>query len=177
LLGYQSDFTSQLSLLSGIISLILEFAPFGTLRDFYYSLAADNKLELIIKADLMHDVASGIEALYKCAIAYGDVKMENALVFKGYRRPYIAKLSNFGHSLVNLHTSERRNQVYLGMPIFNALEIQSRTCFVPMERELLFKCDIYSFGLLSWELILGGMRYYKTLGDIIGTEDITAVVS
>ncbi|KAF4332071.1 serine threonine kinase [Fusarium beomiforme] len=177
LLGYRSDATSQSSLLSTIVSLVVQFAPFGTLREFCHSLAPDNKLDLIGKAHLMHDIASGIEALHKCAIAHGDVKMENTLVFEGYRRPYVAKLSDFGHSLVDLHTPERKSQVYLGTPIFNAPEIRSRRYIVPMQWESLFKCDIYSFGLLCWELILGGMRYYKTLGGIMGTEDTTTVVS
>ncbi|KAF5701479.1 serine threonine kinase [Fusarium mundagurra] len=177
LLGYRSDPAPQSSLLSTIVSLVVEFAPFGTLRDFCHSLAPDNKLDLIGKAHLMHDIASGIEALHKCAIAHGDVKMENTLVFEGYRRPYVAKLSDFGHSLVDLHTPDRGSQVYLGTSIFNAPEIRSREYIVPMQWESLFKCDTYSFGLLCWELILGGMKYYKTLGDIIGTEDITAVVS
>jgi serine/threonine protein kinase len=177
LLGYRSEFTSPSSPHKINVSLVAEFAPFGTLKDFCQSLPPDQKLDLLTKAHLMHDIASGIEALHKCAIAHGDVKMENTLVFEGYGRPYVAKLSDFGHSLVDLHTPERRSQVYLGTPIFNGPEIRSRSHLAPMEPEALFKCDIYSFGLLSWELVLGGVRYYKTLGDILGTEDLTAVVS
>ncbi|KAJ5150825.1 serine/threonine protein kinase [Penicillium canariense] len=179
LLGYRSEFASgpSSSLYSTNVSLVAEFAPFGTLRDFCQSLSPDKKLDLLTKAHLMHDIASGIEALHKCAIAHGDVKMENTLVFEGYGRPYLAKLSDFGHSLVDLHTPKGESQVYLGTPIFNAPEIRSRSHFVPMEPESLFKCDIYSFGLLCWELVLGGVRYYKTLGELVGTEDITAAVS
>lgn len=177
LIGYRSEFTAPSSPHNINVSLVAEFAPFGTLKDVCQGLAPDKTLDLLTKAHLMHDVASGIEALHKCAIAHGDVKMENTLVFEGYGRPYVAKLSDFGHSLVDLHTPEQSSQVYLGTPIFNAPEIRSRTSLVPMAMESLFRCDIYSFGLLSWELLLGGVRYYKTLGSVLGTEDSTEAVS
>lgn len=46
-----------------------------------------------------------------------------------------------------------------------------------MESGPLFKCDIYSFGLLCWELVSGGVHYYKALSDLVDTEDTTAAIS
>lgn len=172
LFGYRSEFAPASSRQSTNVSLVVEYAPYGTLRDFCQGHSADKASEVLLKAHFMHDIASGLEALHKCGIVHGDVKLENTLVFGGSKRLFIAKLSDFGHSLVDLHTPEGSKQVYLGTPLLNAPEVRDRNNQVRGAHSL-YKCDIYSFGLLAWELILCGARFISTLGDSVSTEDST----
>lgn len=181
LLGYRSEFgldggpTVGPPRQSTDVSLVMEFAPHGTLKDF---LASDKgrKLDLLTKAHLMHDIAGGLDALHRCGIAHGDVKLENTLVFHGDYRGFRAKLSDLGHALVDLKRAGAKNQRYLGTPLLNAPEVRPRLDLeAPMsnlvDADGAYKCDIYSFGLLVWEIILDGARFCKTLGDVISDED------
>ncbi|EXM13913.1 hypothetical protein FOTG_17649 [Fusarium oxysporum f. sp. vasinfectum 25433] len=66
----------------------------------------------------MRDIAEGLKSLHDCGIVHGDVKLENVLVFPGLDRKHIAKLSDFGHSLVDLGRGGGP-QRYNGTPIMN----------------------------------------------------------
>lgn len=152
------------------ISLVMEFAAHGTLQDFLQNRGAQgDQTNLMAKIQLMHDIASGLEALHECRIAHGDVKLENTLVFKGSNRPFIAKLSDFGHTLVDLQKDEGEEQRYLGSQLMNAPELRSRNfgsaseSAVPPNAEAFCTCDIYSLGLLVWEVILDGNRFFKSM--------------
>jgi serine/threonine protein kinase len=191
LLGYRSEFVRaatsteqpQEQQRSTDIALVAEFAQYGTLSEF---VAQRGDFDLLTKARFMHDLASGLAALHECGIAHGDVKLDNTLVFEDHFKGYIAKLSDFGHALVDLDNDEdnltiatpEKHQWYLGTPLFNAPEIRPRgplsnaPARTLMRATGFFKCDIFSYGVLVWELLLNGIRFTSSF-DIEGSSIAT----
>ena len=187
LLGFRSEFANPGNLANHTvdISLVAEFAPFGTLQDFPFDDSRYQKREddddddapsgpLYTKAGFVYDIASGLEALHACGIAHGDVKVENTLIFSGGdRRAYVAKLSDFGHSILDLDKEgTAASRRYLGTPILNAPEVRFPGQVRFRTANDFYRCDIFSYGILVWEVILSGKRFYTALGaDIAKTDD------
>jgi serine/threonine protein kinase len=141
-----------------------------------HSSKESSRCDLLTKARFMHDIASGLQALHDCGVAHGDVKLENTLVFDDPYRGQIAKLSDFGHALLTAGETNGSEQRYLGtMPLVAPEVWQARSSIgaelsKPIHGKDFYKCDIFSYGLLVWELILDGIRYTSTLGDVIFNE-------
>jgi serine/threonine protein kinase len=111
------------------------------------------------------DAAMGLQVLHSCMIVHGDIKLENVLVFPDERRRFAAKYSDFGLALLGAD-----EPIYRGTGIYNAPEVhrqelEARACGSwtggRIKREDLPKCDVFSFGLLAFEILNGGRRYYN----------------
>ncbi|KAK1728307.1 uncharacterized protein BDZ83DRAFT_789826 [Colletotrichum acutatum] len=170
MLGFRSEYTSTSAQNSTNVSLVMEYGSHGTLRDFCKSHSDDDTFDLAAKVRFMHDIASGLAKLHSCGIAHGDIKLENTLVFDGNKGQLVAKLSDFGHSIVDLYDSEEPQGIYLGTPLMNAPEVRTRRHALHHAQDF-FKCDIFSFGLLVWELLLGGKHYFATLQSVEDADD------
>ncbi|KAF2806412.1 kinase-like protein, partial [Mytilinidion resinicola] len=155
--------------------LVTDFAPGGTLRNFLKS----HKISPEEKLILCQDVARGLHALHVSGIAHGDLKLDNVLAaaisdssdsdnatevpdVEGRRFGVVARLSDFGHSLRILYNEEAPEylQRYGGTLVYNAPEVQqSRHSNSPT---LNFrKCDMWSLGLLCWEVFRDGNPYFR----------------
>jgi serine/threonine protein kinase len=94
-----------------------------------------------------------------------DIKCENALVFKpeGSRADFWkVKLSDFGNSLVDVDYYSPEDIIDvepIGTPLYIAPELQ-----IPGHRRAknLKAIDIWSWGLLLWEVVTSGARYTST---------------
>lgn len=106
LLGY--GWSVERQRLSPFVS--LEFASGGSLRDFMKERTRSIQAKLI----LMGDIGAGLMALHKCGIVHGDLKAENVVVFSTLDRPSmsIAKVSDFGHSILESSAPERRTRYF-----------------------------------------------------------------
>ena len=96
LLGLKWDSNSEYG---PIPSLILEYAEFGNLENFFHIY---EKIPLDKSVQLSADIAQGLLALHDCGVIHGDVKAGNILVFRRWRDDLgelQAKLSDFGHSI------------------------------------------------------------------------------
>ena len=129
---------------------IIERATRGTLQDFFQQEA---EICLPLRLELALDVIAGLEVIHACGIVHGDLKLENVLVFenKGLdagKRPFIAKLADFGGSLFDIGTFAR-----LKTPTqpWSAPEFQKN-----LDPQALQLTDIYSLGLLLWRIFTGG---------------------
>ncbi|KAG4433091.1 hypothetical protein IFR05_011431 [Cadophora sp. M221] len=150
LLGYGSrDVGQHISLY-----LVAEFATHGTLRD-YLQKERDQKVGVVKKIKFCSDIANGLAALHASGVADGDMKLENTLLCEGENGNLIAKLSDFGHSILD---DESR---YIGTAIYNAPEVRQGRSNSTL-REDHFKCDIFSYGLMVWEIVQDGRRYLET---------------
>ncbi|KAJ5218351.1 uncharacterized protein N7498_000450 [Penicillium cinerascens] len=134
----------------------VEFASNGSLREYM-------KLNQTIRTKfiLMGDVGAGLMALHKCGIVHGDLKMENVVVFASLERPSgsIAKISDFGHSILASSTPEKRTR-YFGTALYNAPEVAHQRN-QPIPADQLHKCDIWAFGLCAWEILADGQVYFQ----------------
>jgi len=111
----------------------------------------------------------GIYALHEKNISHGDIKLENILVFKSYKKSDDAmnvtlKVGDLGFgSYCDEKTLLNR---YSGSPLYAAPEI---TLFKPYNG---LKSDIWSFGILIYFMIYGRFPY-----DIDEDEDVSSLFS
>lgn len=143
------------------VSLVVDLASHGTLREYLARpLTRDESPHsLTTKLSLLHDVASGLEALHACRVVQGDVKTENVLVFdaKGGRPgEVVAKLSDFGHAILLDHGRPDEPKQYLGTAVLNSPEARERNSLTVAD---LCGCDVFSYGVVVWETVLDGARY------------------
>jgi serine/threonine protein kinase len=152
LIGYTWDETA-----SGYAPiLVMELATFGDAR----KLLSSTKLSDEEKVALCGDIASGLEALHTCSIVHGDVKLENVLIYPGSSSRFTAKISD-------LERSPQSGDLYLyrGTKVYNAPEVQNaHTLNQPLlvSSTQLWLCDVFSFGLLTLE-VLSNANWYGEL--------------
>jgi serine/threonine protein kinase len=137
---------------------LVEVAEFGTLDVFQYD---QGQLNETVTINLLLDIALGLDALHKCNIIHGDMKSENILICRHSQREYVAKISDFGLSIIN--PAREDFHTLLGSTwIWEAPESQSR-----MSVEGLKQTDLFSFGLLIWRVLTNKSVPYEILGQDI----------
>ncbi|PRP87207.1 hypothetical protein PROFUN_01469 [Planoprotostelium fungivorum] len=118
------------SIKKGVICLVTEFVPGGTL--------AEIELDPLTTVTILMAIASGMVFLHKKKIVHRDLKPANVLIenlSKGQ-----VKVCDFGLSMVGQSTSET---VY-GTPQYAAPELPTAGANE--------KVDVYSFAIIMWEL-------------------------
>jgi serine/threonine protein kinase len=78
-------------------AIVVEYAQHGTIADL---LARSTKLDFKTKHILCLDVARGIGSLHQAGLVHGDVKADNVLICLRGDRKYVAKIADFGFSVV-----------------------------------------------------------------------------
>ena len=119
--------------------LALEYCAGGTLDE--YLTASDGKLELKISFRLIKQISSGLAFSHSRGILHRDVKPANVLLTSGHE----AKLADFG---TGIYIQEASAKERVGTAFYMAPELfQGEKPTV--------QSDIYSLGILSYELITG----------------------
>lgn len=140
-------------------SLVLEYAEFGTLRH-YLSEAPRHSVQE--KQQLCIQVGHALLTLHACGICHGDVKLDNVLVVRDQEGRGIAKIADFGSSIIV--QPDNLKGIYWGTKAYNAPEVRSHEdtqSGVAVDTDLLFACDVFSFGLLLYESLHNGVEYWK----------------
>ncbi|KAH6900177.1 hypothetical protein B0T10DRAFT_554713 [Thelonectria olida] len=132
-------------------SLVLEYADAGTLHEAINNDAIPKRRRL----KLCLDVANGLSALHECGIIHSDVKPANILLFTDEKLGLIAKVADFGYSLVESGEGARLS----GTVPWTAPEWSQ---WIPIDR--LAKTDIYSFGLLVWAVMTNSKEPFQHIG-------------
>lgn len=143
------------------LSLVLEYSSLGNLTEFLMDRAGTpSDIPVPEKIALANNIASGLTALHDLRICHGDVKTQNALVF-AEENGFIAKVSDFG-SAVFPETGISPGQVMrpAGTPMLTAPELYDlpRESFISIDAAM--QTDVFSFGLLLWEVLKGGQSYF-----------------
>jgi len=125
--------------------LVVEYADYGNLAQLQES----EILEPQIRSSLALDIGEGIKILHRCGIIHGDVKSENVLIFAHPEKKYLAKVADFGFSLVGEAADA---EVHIGgTKPWKAPEAKKR-----LAKQFLKATDVYSYGLLLWRLATNG---------------------
>ncbi|KAH8646463.1 hypothetical protein BGZ60DRAFT_570650, partial [Tricladium varicosporioides] len=136
--------------------IVVEYCEHGSLRTWL----SDSTKAITTKLILAGDVAAGLTALHLCDIVHGDLKLDNVVVLPSWDRPAnaIGKLCDFGHSIIL--GGDVKQRTYYGTLLYNAPEVQLQEVF-GIEPTLLYKCDIWAYGLLVWEIFADGKLYFS----------------
>ncbi len=136
--------------------LVADYSDHGTLADYLQRITppVDECRQLAL------DVAVGLQALHHSGIVHGDLKTDNVLVFNcAGERPQVAKLADFGASIFDVDFDDGL-VAYRGTARYNAPEQARRSGFeawrASQTMEAFLKADIYSMGLLVWEVMNNG---------------------
>ena len=128
-------------------AIIVEYAEHGTLAKV---LTRNPNLSSTQRQFLALDVAQGLSALHQAGITHGDVKADNVLVCSHPDRQYIAKIADFGFSIVQ---EAEDVQIYVGgTRPWMAPEVLNG----PVLTQNVPRTDTFSLGLLCWVIFLDG---------------------
>lgn len=123
--------------------IISEFVPLGNLKSY---LRNNTSIPIGFKLRAMLDAALGLAYLHKHYIMHRDVKTDNALVCStSETAPSRIKITDFGASKI-VKDRIGRAHTRIGTPIYVSPEVMKGE---PYD----FSTDVYSFGILMWEII------------------------
>ncbi|KAI1501491.1 hypothetical protein F5X99DRAFT_409075 [Biscogniauxia marginata] len=156
LLGICSSVDDKISYLA----LVLEYSSIGTLKS--YLSREENHNPPAECVALILQIAQGVAVLHELQVAHCDLKTDNVLLFldKGDLK---AKLSDFGQALLVPHgDSDAHVEPRNGTPLLNAPEIRNGRAFEDenFNISVAMLCDVFSFGLLVWEVMKGGSSFF-----------------
>jgi serine/threonine protein kinase len=134
--------------------LLMEYSELGTLDSFLFD---QGNTDFTISRRLLLDVALGVQCLHNCNVVHGDVKSENVLVFKHPSRKYIAKVADFGLAVIN---PDPEKQHYL---LGSTWMWEAPECHTMLSVDGLKLTDVYSFGLVSWRVLVNRSIPYETV--------------
>jgi len=132
--------------------LVVEYADHGSLAE----LQAKHQLDQQTKMQLCLEVGQGLKALHRSGIVHGDVKSENVLVFSHPQRRYVAKVADFGFSVIE--TVQTKQCRIGGTPYWRAPETKDE---IPVHA--LKYTDVFSFGLLIWRIAIDGKNPFDLI--------------
>ncbi|CAG8465393.1 3542_t:CDS:10 [Cetraspora pellucida] len=168
----KNDFRNQVAILTklkdcqqiiqfhGLISdsercyLVSEWAECGNLREFYNRY--DGPIDVRKKLSIAVDIARGLNFLLAVEIVHRDIRPENILITENET----AKITNFSFSRF-FRDDTRKLAVSLQTVRYAAPEMLYRN-----NNKYNTKCEVYSFGILLWELAEQRIPY-KDLDDIM----------
>ena len=145
-------------------ALVVEYAEHGTLTEL---LQRGSGLDFDLRHLLCLDVARGLSALHQSGLVHGDVKADNVLICKSPTRKYIAKVSDFGFSM--MAAAESVEMWLGGTDPWRAPETKDG----PVRLDTAKYTDTYSFGLLAWSVCLDGRSPFDfVLGNCKGSVEV-----
>lgn len=146
--------------------LVIEHADGGSLHD----LLRKEVLTEREKLNACFGVACGINAIHSCGIIHGDVKPQNILMAQvrssdEAQVTWIAKIGDFGGAIMDAHDGWLGNLRTHSQP-WNAPEWMNR-----LSPRGLMQTDIYSLGLVFWNIAADGVNPFTEHADCLGLPD------
>jgi len=150
---------------AGTVNIVMEYVPNGTLRDVIQQLPPGTggvHHERLLR--FFRDMVVGLEYLHIRRVIHRDIKPENMLLDASDR----VKIADFGIS--NVHAPSTQLQAGMGTPMYMAPEAMSS------QGKVDFKSDVWSLGLVLYELCLGRSPFTALLDKNATAAQLQAVV-
>ncbi|RIB28442.1 kinase-like domain-containing protein [Gigaspora rosea] len=153
-----------LSKLDGRDVMVFEWAELGSLKKIYEK----SPISWQTKANLAYGICSGIVFLQALRIFHHDLRCENIMITRAFE----AKIANFQYSRLHDQNSTNISKNYMDFLNWMAPEkmqkYKKKMGSIPSEADAgLFpytqKCEIFSFGMLLWELTYQKVPYEDDL--------------
>ncbi|MEM8780431.1 MAG: serine/threonine-protein kinase, partial [Cyanobacteria bacterium P01_G01_bin.49] len=136
--------------------LVMDYCEGGTLRNL---MDASGQLSLEMRLSLITDILAGLEEAHQHNIIHCDIKPENVLLSLT-TQGWTAKITDFGIAKISQEsTNFQSGSGYTGSPAYMAPER-----FYGKYSE---RCDLYSVGILLYELIVGERPFSGLPGDLM----------
>ncbi|PKK77531.1 kinase-like protein [Rhizophagus irregularis] len=129
-------------------SLVLEYADGGTLRE--YLKKHFNELNWDDKYQLASQLANAVEFIHECSIIHRDLHSHNILI-----RKKNIKLADFGLSK-KIAEATSNSKVFGVIPYIDPKSFNIKSNKYTLNK----KSDIYSIGVLKWEISSGHQPFY-----------------
>ncbi|XP_038060921.1 uncharacterized protein LOC119731750 [Patiria miniata] len=148
----------------GVLYVALEYLPYGDLRSYLRTARSqsDSDEDALSSDQLVKfalDVARGMEHLAKAGVIHRDLAARNILIGNGL----VAKVSDFGLSRgENIYVQTSRRRVPLRWLSIESVRHQLYTT----------QSDVWSFGILLWEIANFGGTPYPTISNDLLVETI-----
>nr|BAV58352.1 hypothetical protein [Ulva partita] len=169
-LQFTGEFTPSYQLF-----LLQEYCDSGTLYDWLSRerMHPGNVPDQAVIVRCALDIARGVQHLHHSEIIHGDLKPQNIMlttVPEAVRTqsdtpsppsfPYIAKLTDFGLSFQMDRNKSHMSNMRIGTPFYFAPEVQGKGYLSKAS-------DMYSFGVLLWEMFHGMPPYAADNGHLV----------
>jgi serine/threonine protein kinase len=145
--------------------LVVEYSEIGTLTDF--AKLVKEPISATIKMGLLEDIASALDCLLQNKIVHNDLKPDNVLIFQK-EAGFMAKLSNFGHSIYLLSDWKSSDRIIPGDETWASPELLMPVQLI--SPNLLPRVDVYSYGLFAWWLLIDGRSFFVAGNDFEGSK-------
>lgn len=130
------------------VLLVTELAQLGSLYDFYYESEHEYIKPWLQRVDLGRQIAAGVHYLHTHSVLHCDLKSKNVVLKRGEEGRVIAKLCDFGQSLMMMTQSQRSTMPSVrGTLAWCAPEVLG--CVSP---EYTTQTDVFSLGMILYEL-------------------------
>ncbi|CAG8565582.1 14116_t:CDS:2 [Acaulospora morrowiae] len=138
-----------LSKISGHQVMVFEWAELGTLQEVYnkYDIAWHSKIQIAL------DICRGLVFLHSCEILHHDIRCANILMTSRLE----AKISNFKYVRFDSMQTSNMTKCLTDVVRWMAPEKMRHNNKNPMRYT--YKCEIFSFGMLLWELAFEKIPY------------------
>ncbi len=133
--------------------LVMGYCPKGNLRQWMYK-----TWDLTQKLILVRDILRGLDYAHTQGIVHCDIKPENILI-DGNQQGYRARIADFGIARIRHSLPERGPSSYTGSPAYMAPE--------RYYGNYSYASDLYSVGIILFELINGYRPFQGTPGQIM----------
>ena len=144
--------------------LVMENAEFGNLRNFQKNILKRNVLSESLLCFLAFQILNGIAYIHKCKIAHMDIKPQNIVIDNELNTKLIDFSISLNYANKNLENEIilpcRGTLLYMSKEVLNSEKIKIKD---------LNKVDLYSFGVVLYNLAFGSYPYeltYKEQDDI-----------
>lgn len=137
-----------------LMVIVTELLPGLSLRKYLTSLRP-NVLDLQIALSFALDIARGLDCLHANGIIHRDLKPDNLLLTANYKS---VKLADFGlareESVTEMMTAETGTYRWMAPELYSTVTLRQGE-----KKHYNNKVDVYSFGIVLWELLTNRMPF------------------